>query len=114
MSTNQVYDHTAPTRLALSHTAVISEAVRAAANRLGVGPYLADTVTLTEEVFGSFLNVEVVPDPEVPDWEHIVFEAPVRGSVEDALEKSSRWLRQLRSTSPDAARVFSFVMEFQE
>jgi hypothetical protein len=52
MSTNQVYGHTAPTKLALSHAAVISEAVRAAANRLGVGAYLADAVALTEQIFG--------------------------------------------------------------
>jgi hypothetical protein len=114
MSTNQLHHGTVPDVLPLPSSSAISDEVLNAAERLGVGQYLADVVAFTVEIFGSFLNVELVPDPEVPDWEHIVFEVPVTGTVEELLDKSSRWLQRLRTTIPRAPRVFTFVMDYME
>ena len=73
----------------------------AAASRLGVGQYLDEVVAFTVEIFGSFSDVQLVPDPEVSDWEHIVFEVPVTGDVDNILEMDQRWAR--RSTCNDSA-----------
>ena len=113
MSTSQINDPTTASSLALPPSATVSDDVRAAAERLGVGRYLDDVVAFTVEIFGAFSNVELVPDPEVPDWEHIVFEVPVTGSVDDLLDKDQRWSRRLLATIPKAPRVFSFDMDYQ-
>jgi hypothetical protein len=114
MSTNQLGSEISPNTVAIPPTPLVSDEVRAAAERLGVGRYFDEVIAFTVEIFGSFSNVEHAPDPEVPDWEHIVFEVPVRGETDDILEKSRRWSRRLRETIPRAPRVFSFVMDYEE
>src|SRR5262249_24531029 len=109
MSTSHIHSDFSPTTVTVVSTPEISQEVREAAERLGVGQYLEQVVAFTVEIFGSFSNVEVVPDPEVPDWEHIIFNVPVKGEVEDVLDQSTRWSRRLHTTIPRAPRVFSFL-----
>jgi hypothetical protein len=92
----------------------MSDEIRAAAERLGVGQYLDDVAAFTVEIFGSFSNVELVPDPEVADWEHIVFSVSVSGEMDDVLEKGRSWSRRLLAAIPRAPRVFTYVMDYDE
>jgi hypothetical protein len=112
MSTSQIHSDLPSNAVTVVSSPEIPREVREAANRLGVGQYLDAVVSFTVEIFGSFSNVEVVPDPEVPDWEHIVFNVPVKGEVEDVLEQSTRWSRRLISTIPRAPMVFTFLMDY--
>jgi hypothetical protein len=114
MSTNQFVDTMAAGAVVLLPPPPVSDEVRAAAERLGVGRYLDDVVAFTVEIFGSFVSLELVPDPEVPDWEHIIFEVPVRGKMDDIFERGKRWSRRLRETIPRAPRVFSYVVDYDE
>ena len=93
---------------------MISDEVLNAADRLGVRRYLPAVIAFTVEIFGSYSDVQIVPDPEVPDWEQIIFNVPVTGEVEYLLDKGSAWSRRLHATIPRAPRVFSFVMDYVE
>ncbi len=87
MSTTHIDGDVTPTAVTVVSTPAISDEVRQAADRLGVGRYFDEVAAFTIEIFGSFLNVELVPDPEVPDWEHIIFEVSVKGEVDDVSEQ---------------------------
>ena len=58
--------------------------------------------------------MRVVPDPEISDFVHIIFDVPVTGSVDDLLDKDTRWSRRLHATIPRAPRVFSIAMDYKE
>ncbi len=90
MSTNQVDRGAAPGVLAIPPRPVISDEVLNAADRLGVRRYLPAVIAFTVEIFGSYSDVQIVPDPEVPDWEQIIFNVPVTGEVEYLLDKGRR------------------------
>ncbi len=114
MNTNQLHHDATSGVVPLPPSCAVSDEVHDAAERLGVGQYLARVVDLTVEIFGSFLNVELVPDPEVPDWEHIIFDVPVTGTAESISEKQTTWCRRLVATIPRVPRVYSIVMSYQE
>ena len=114
MSTNQLDRGTAPGVVAVPPLSAISDKVLATAERLAVAGYLPDVTSFTLEIFGSFLDVRVVPDPEAPDDVHIVFDVPVTGSVEDLLDKDRRWSRRLHAAIPRAPRIFSIAMDYKE
>jgi hypothetical protein len=113
MSTNQLDSSLLPDTFAIPPRPVVSREVSAAADRLGVGRYLSDVVGFTLEIFGSFSDARVVPDPEVPDDLHIVFDVPVTGSVDDLVDKDLHWHRRLLATIPRAPRVFAIAMSYQ-
>ncbi len=92
----------------------MSDEVLATAERLGVGRYIPDVIAFTLEVFGSFSDIRVEPDPEAHDDVHIIFDVPVTGSVDDLLDKDRRWSRRLHATIPRAPRIFSIAMSYQE
>ena len=100
MSTNELDRGTVPGVVAVPPGAAISEEVLATAERLGVGRYLSAVTAFTLEIFGSLSDVRVVPDPEAPNEVHINFDVPVTGSVDDLLEKDTRWSRRLHATIP--------------
>jgi len=56
----------------------------------------------------------VVPDPKATDVVHIIFDVPVKGSIDELLEKDSRWSRRLHVTIPRAPRIFSIAMDYKE
>jgi hypothetical protein len=114
MSTNQLDGVAMPTVVAVPPPPAISDDVRAAADRLGVGQYFDEVIAFTVEIFGSFLSVELEADPEVPDWEHITFDVPVTGTAEAISEQQTAWCRRLLATIPRAPRVYSIVMSYQE
>ena len=114
MSTNQVDRGAAPGVFAIPPHPVISDEVLATAERLGVGQYLATVIAFTLEIFGCFSDVSVVPDPEISDFVHIIFDVPVTGSVDDILGKDMLWCRRLLATIPRAPRIFSIAMNYQE
>ena len=114
MSTSQVHSDVASNAVTVVSTPEIPRDVREAAERLGVGQYLDDVVAFTLEIFGSFTSVELVPDPEVPDWELIIFDVPVFGTAEWISEKQAAWCRRLAATVPRAPSVYSIVMSYQE
>jgi len=114
MTTNQLDSGLAASNLALPPSAAVSDEVREAADRLGVGQHFDTVVAFTVEIFGSFLDVQVEPDPEVPDWEHIIFDVPVSGTPEAISEKQTTWCRRLLATIPRSPSVYSIVMSYQE
>jgi hypothetical protein len=114
MSTSQLHHGTTPDVLPLPPSFAISDEVLNAAERLGVGQYLAEVAAFTVEIFGSFLNVELVPDPEVPDWEHIIFKVPVTGTAESISQRQITWCRRLLATIQRAPSVYSIAMSYQE
>ena len=114
MSANQLDRGVEPGVLAVPPRPAISDEVLAAAERLGVGRYLPTVVEFTVEIFGSFSDVRVIPDPEISDFVHIIFDVPVTGSVNDLLDKDRRWSRRLHATIPRAPRIFSIAMDYRE
>lgn len=114
MSTNQADHGIVPDVLAIPPPSTISAEVLATAERLGVGQYIPAVTAFTLEIFGGFADVRVVPDPEVPDDVHIIFEVPVTGSVDDLLDKDRRWSRRLHVAIPRAPRIFSIAMDYKE
>ncbi len=114
MDTNQLDRGAMPGVIAVPPLPAISDEVLATAERLAVGKYLPEVIAFTLEVFGSFTDVRVVPDPEVPDDVHIIFDVPVTGSVEDLLAKDRRWSRRLHAAIPRAPRIFSIAMDYKE
>lgn len=114
MSMNQLDFGVAPHVLAIPPGPAIPDDVRVAAERLGVGRYLSHVAEFTLEIFGSFGEARVVPDPEVPDDVHIIFDVPVTGSADEILKKDMLWSRRLLATIPRAPRVFSVAMNYQE
>ncbi len=93
---------------------MISDEVLATVERLRVAQYLPAVIAFTREIFGSFSDARVIPDPEVPDDVHIIFDVPVTGSVDDLLDKDGRWSRRLHATIPRAPRIFSIAMDNRE
>jgi hypothetical protein len=63
---------------------------------------------------GGFSEVRVVPDPEISDFVHIIFDVPVTGSVDDLLDKDTRWSRRLHAAILRAPRVFFIAVNYQE
>jgi hypothetical protein len=114
LSISQVSSDLAATGVALAPSMSVPDEVRAAAERLGVGQYLDDVVTFTIEIFGSFLGVQAELDPEVPDWEHIIFDVPVTGSPEEISDKQTSWCHRLVATIPNAPPVYTIVMSYRE
>ncbi len=114
MSTNQLDRGTAPGVMAVPPRPAISDEVLVTAERLAVGRFFPEVNSFTLEIFGSFSDVRVVPDPEAPDDVHIIFDVPVTGSVEDLLDKDRRWSRRLHATIPQAPRIFSIAMDYKE
>ncbi len=114
MSTNEVDRGIAPGVVAVPPGSAISDEVLATAERLGVGRYLSVVTAFTREIFGSFSDARVVPDPEAPNEVHIIFDVPVTGSVDDLLDKDTRWSRRLHATIPRAPRIFSIAMDYKE
>ncbi len=114
MSTNQLDRGTVPGVIAVPPRPAISDEVLASAERLGVGRYLPEVISFTMEIFGSFSDVRVVPDPEIPDDVHIIFDVPVTGSVENLLDKDRCWSRRLHAAIPRAPRIFSIAMDYKE
>ena len=114
MSTNQLDRGTVPGVIAVPPRPAISDEVLASAERLGVGRYLPDVIAFTLEIFGGFSDARVVPDPEIADFVHIIFDVPVTGSVDDLLGKDMLWCRRLLATIPRAPRIFSIAMNYQE
>jgi hypothetical protein len=114
MSTNQLDPGVVRGVLAVPPPPAISDEVLATAERLGVGQYLATVIAFTLEIFGGFSDARVVPDPEISDFVHIIFDVPVTGSVDDLLGKDMLWCRRLLATIPRAPRIFSIAMNYQE
>ncbi len=114
MSTNQVDRGAAPGVFAIPPCPAISDEVLAAAERLGVGQYFPEVISFTLEIFGTYSDVCVVPDPEISDFVHIIFAVPVTGSVDELLDKDKRWSRRLHATIPRAPRIFSIAMDYKE
>jgi hypothetical protein len=114
MSTSHIHSDVTPNTVTVVSTSQIPTEVREAADRLGVGQYFDEVAAFTIEVFGSYLSVELVPDPEVLDWEHIVFDVPVSGTAQAISDKQTDWCRRLAATILRAPRVFSIVMSYQE
>ncbi len=114
MNTNQLDGGIVSGVSAVSPGPAISGEVLATAERLGVGRYLSVVTAFTQEIFGSFSDARVVPDPEAPDVVHIIFDVPVTGSVDELLDKDRRWSRRLHATIPRAPRIFSIAMDYKE
>ena len=86
--------------------------VRETATRLGVAQYLQQVIDLTREIYAGFTDVTVSVDPEVGD-SHIVFQVPVRCSIDEALDMDEEWARRLRKIIPRCPRVYLTSVDFQ-
>jgi hypothetical protein len=87
--------------------------VHETAARLGVSQYLSQVIDLTREIYGGFARVWVSVDPEFADDTHIVFDAPVAGSVEEALDKDRQWGQRLMQIIPRSPRVYLVSTDFR-
>jgi hypothetical protein len=113
MTTRSAASVTSPAVVSLPPTDAIPAEVHEAAARLGVSQYLAQVIELTREIYGGFSRVWVSVDPEFADDTHIVFDAPVTCSVEEALDKDLEWGRRLMEIIPHSPRVYLVSAEFR-
>ncbi len=81
--------------------------------RLGVAQHLQRVIDLTREVYGSFSEVSVSVDPEIPDDTHIVFRVPVRRSIDGALDLDEQWGRRIMEIIPRSPQVYLTSLDFQ-
>jgi len=87
--------------------------VHETAARLDVSQYLPQVIDLTREIYGGFARVWVSVDPEFADDTHIVFDAPVACSIEEALDKDREWGQRLMKIIPRSPRVYLVSTDFQ-
>ena len=113
MTTRSAVSDTPAAVLPLPPTDAIPAEVYEAAARLGVSQYLAQVIELTREIYGGFSRVWVAVDPEFADDAHIVLNAPVTCSVEQALDKDMEWGRRLMKIIPHSPRVYLASTEFR-
>ncbi len=106
MTTRSAHSVTPPAVVPLPPTDAIPAEVHEAAARLGVSQYLAQVIELTREIYGGFSRVWVSVDPEFADDTHIVFDAPVTCSVEEALDRDQEWGLRLMKIIPQLPRVY--------
>jgi len=60
----------------------------------------------TEKIFSAGATVAVVRDPEF-DSRSLVVSVPCHGSIEELVEKSDRWHRELPSVAKELTPLFS-------
>ena len=60
----------------------------------------------TEEIFSAAATVAVVRDPDY-DNRSLVVSVPCHGSVEELVEKSDRWHRELPSIARELTQLYS-------
>jgi hypothetical protein len=87
-----------------SANAMPAEVLETAA-RLGVAQHLQQVIDLTREIYGGFSDVSVSIDPEVGDT-HIIFQAPVDCSIDEALEMDESWDRRILAIVPRSPQVY--------
>lgn len=113
MVTQSAASHTPDAAVSVPAVHSVSAEVRETAARLGVSQYLAQVIDLTQEIYGGFARVWVSVDPEFADDTHIVFDAPVACSIEEALEKDRQWGRRLMEIIPRSPRVYLVSTDFR-
>ena len=112
MTTQSAESMPASPAIAVQSSDAISAEVRETASRLGVAQYLQQVIDLTREIYGGFTDVSVSENPEIPDDTHIVFQVPVRCSIEEALDLDEEWGRRLRQIIPRSPPVYLTSVDF--
>ena len=91
--------------------AVFDEEILAAARRLGVLHQLEPAYQLTKRLFTHIKSLKLVPDPEIPDTDRLVFTVAASPSVDDTVDREGEWCRQLFTLPFPAPEVFCLSID---
>jgi hypothetical protein len=60
------------------------------------------------------MSVELVPDPEMPDDEQVVYQVLVTGTADEISLKQRIWRHRLHVEIPRSPRIYSILMNYYE
>ena len=72
----------------------VSAEVVAEVARLGLGEQFSEVILLTQELFGDF-TIVISEDAEIYNCSYVTFVVRAEGTVDDAVQKESEWIRRL-------------------
>jgi hypothetical protein len=113
MATQSAVSQTPAAVVSIPVVSSVPADVHETAARLGVAQYLPQVIDLTREIYGGFARIWVSVDPEFADDTHIVFDAPVACSIEEALDKDRHWGQRLIEIIPRSPRVYLVSTDFR-